>query len=97
MWDGCSSDRWSVFVATRDLPSAGCEAPVLGLGSNRGEFDEDTAMRMRCPLLKISDVLHRSTGTSYTWPACKGSRFSKLLRSEARRMPSVTSIDRPSG
>jgi hypothetical protein len=38
--------------------------PVFGFASKRGAFDEDTAMRMRCPLLNTSDVLHRSTFNS---------------------------------
>ena len=73
--DGCSFDRCTVFRATRVSASARNGRPVFGFASNRGEFDDDTAIRIRCPLLNTSDVLHRSTDNSYTFPASRNASF----------------------
>src|SRR4051794_1179567 len=97
MCEAWLADRWTVLVATRVLPSARKALLVFGFGSKRGELDDETRMRMRWPLLKISDVLHRSTGNSYTWPGSRKSSRANDFRYRARKMPSVTSIERPSG
>jgi hypothetical protein len=59
MRDGDFAAWCSVFFATRVSLSARKGLPVFGFASKRGEFDDDTATRMRCPLLNTSDVLHR--------------------------------------
>src|SRR5262249_26243067 len=58
--DGYFNDRWRVFFATRVSLSARKSLPVFGLASKRGALEDDTATRMRCPLLNTSEVLHRS-------------------------------------
>src|SRR2546430_16437601 len=88
MWEGCLADTCTVLVATRVLPGAGCGSPVLALGSKRGALDEETATRMRWPLLKISDVLHRSTSISYTLPDSSGSPLPAACRGGGGPAPS---------
>src|SRR4029079_9013855 len=79
MCDGCFADRCTVFFATRVSLSARNARPVFGFASKRGELDEESAMRMRCPVLNTSDVLHRSTFSSYTRPGTRSDSFSKDL------------------
>src|SRR4051794_18914289 len=50
--DGCLEVRCKVLCATRVSLSLRNGLPVLGLASKRGELEEDTSTRMRCPLLK---------------------------------------------
>ena len=76
---GCGEGRDSVFFATRVFVSARNGLPVFGFASNRGEFELDTATRMRWPLLNTSDVLHRSTFSSYTWPSSRNDSVSNDL------------------